>query len=290
MPQGLMESYRQDSRHSPQPQAEPLLRKSWYAPLKRLGDIVGALVLLVLTSPLFLLVALLVKLTSRGPVIYSQLRVGLGGRTYTLYKVRSMYHNSEAVSGPKWATRDDKRITPFGRFLRRSHLDEIPQLWNVLVGHMSLIGPRPERPEFVDKLKKVVPLYEERLQVRPGITGLAQVQLPPDSDLGSVRLKIAHDLCYLRNFSFWMDVRIVLATCLYALRSYMGWLYDLLDVPGGQPVAAAYEELIAERLSTESPEENNAPGNGCHLKDTLSDVEILMVTADTVREIRSVSR
>ena len=152
-----------------------------------------------LAAPLILLAMALVKLTSRGPAIYRQVRAGLGGRPFTIYKIRTMAHDCEARTGPVWATADDPRVTPLGRFLRRSHLDELPQLWNVLRGEMSLVGPRPERPEFVAQLQRAIPDYRRRLQVPPGVTGLAQVQLPPDTDLAGVRRKLVYDLYYIRR-------------------------------------------------------------------------------------------
>ena len=158
------------------------------------------------------LLMILVKLTSRGPVIYSQTRLGRYGRPFTIYKFRTMLPDSEATTGPRWSTADDPRITPVGQFLRRMHLDELPQLWNVLRGEMSLVGPRPERPEFVTQLERVIPRYRERLAVRPGVTGLAQVQLPPDSDLNSVRHKLVCDLYYVERLNIWLDLRIVVCT------------------------------------------------------------------------------
>jgi lipopolysaccharide/colanic/teichoic acid biosynthesis glycosyltransferase len=132
-------------------------------PIKRLVDLVLALVLTALTAPLLLLAVVLVKLTSAGPVIYSQTRLGLGRRAFTIYKVRSMYHDCERLSGPKWSTDNDPRVTAVGRFLRRTHLDELPQLWNVLRGEMSLVGPRPERPEIIARIENVIVRYNERL-------------------------------------------------------------------------------------------------------------------------------
>src|SRR5207253_4196733 len=142
------------------------------------------------------------------PVFYSQIRLGRGGKPFAIYKIRTMTHNCEKVSGAQWSTPGDARITPVGRFLRKTHLDELPQLWNVLRADMSLVGPRPERPEFVPKLEHALPRYRDRLAVRPGVSGLAQVQLPPDTDLASVRRKLAHDLFYVERMSFWLDLRI----------------------------------------------------------------------------------
>jgi lipopolysaccharide/colanic/teichoic acid biosynthesis glycosyltransferase len=186
----------------------------WYGRVKGAADFVAACCLLVPATPLILLAALLVKLTSRGPAFYSQTRLGRFGRPFAIYKMRTMYHDCEKHSGPRWSTAGDPRITPVGRFLRRTHLDELPQLWNVLRGDMSLVGPRPERPEFVPALERSLPNYRGRLLVRPGVTGLAQVQLPADSDMESVRRKLTYDLYYVRGMGPWLDLRIVGATAL----------------------------------------------------------------------------
>ncbi len=188
----------------------------WYEPVKRVVEVALALVLLVLAAPVMLVAAVLVKLTSPGPVFYSQARVGKNFRYFQIYKIRTMIHNCEQVSGPRWSTPGDPRVTPVGRFLRRTHIDELPQLLNVLLGHMSLIGPRPERPEFLQVLQQALPGYRDRLLVRPGVTGLAQVQLPPDSDLASVRRKLAYDLLYINRLSPWLDLRILCCTAFYA--------------------------------------------------------------------------
>jgi lipopolysaccharide/colanic/teichoic acid biosynthesis glycosyltransferase len=123
-----------------------------------------------------------------------------------------MVHQCESLTGACWSLPDDPRITKLGRFLRKTHIDELPQLWNVLKGEMSLIGPRPERPEFVPQLEQAIPNYRARLLLKPGVTGLAQVQLPPDTNLASVRLKLAYDLYYFRNASIWLDLRILIST------------------------------------------------------------------------------
>jgi lipopolysaccharide/colanic/teichoic acid biosynthesis glycosyltransferase len=186
-----------------------------YVTIKSLVDRAVAALLLVAAAPLLLALALLVKLTSRGPVFYSQVRLGLHGRAYRVYKVRTMLHDCEAATGPVWAAQDDPRVTPVGRFLRETHLDELPQLWNVLRGDMSLIGPRPERPEIARQLERVIPAYPQRLRARPGITGLAQLQLPPDSDVTGVRRKLAYDLYYVRRVSPGLDLRLAASTLLY---------------------------------------------------------------------------
>ena len=194
-----------------------LPRHSWYLACKRPLDVALALVLLAAAGPLLLLAWLLVKLTSCGPGFYAQTRLGRGGRPFTLYKIRTMVHDCESLSGPRWSLPGDPRVLPVGRWLRRAHLDELPQLWNVLRGDMSLVGPRPERPEFVPQLAKAVPHYRDRLRVRPGLTGLAQVLAPPDTDLASVRRKLAYDLDYLQRLGFWLDMRLLAATAWHLL-------------------------------------------------------------------------
>lgn len=173
--------------------------------------VLGAL-LLIPALPVIGLLVMWVRLTSAGPGIFRQKRVGLNGRPFVMYKLRTMRVDAEAKSGPVWALADDPRVTPLGRILRRLHLDEFPQLINVLKGEMALIGPRPERPEFVQKLAREIPGYLDRLSVRPGITGLAQINLPPDTDLESVRRKLALDLEYVERGCLLLDLRIFAAT------------------------------------------------------------------------------
>jgi lipopolysaccharide/colanic/teichoic acid biosynthesis glycosyltransferase len=202
-----------------------------YLVLKCVLDFSLAGLLLLVTGPVLLLCALLVKLTSRGPAFYSQIRLGLGGRPYWIYKLRTMYHLAEAKSGAKWSQAGDPRVTPLGRFLRRSHLDELPQLINILRGEMSLVGPRPERPEFIPALTKAVPLYAARMLVLPGVTGLAQVQLPADTDIESVRNKVAYDLHYIRQASLWLDLRILAATGFKVLGASFAFLRRTFLLP-----------------------------------------------------------
>ncbi len=185
-----------------------------YEAIKPALDATLALVLFVLTAPVMIVAMLLVRLTSRGPAIYTQKRMGLGGRVFTIYKIRTMHRDCERQSGATWSLPGDPRVTPVGRVLRSTHLDELPQLINVLMGEMSLVGPRPERPEFLATLEHSLSGYCRRLAVRPGVTGLAQVQQPPDADLDSVRRKLNYDLCYVDRMSPWLDLRIILATAL----------------------------------------------------------------------------
>ncbi|MBI3410342.1 MAG: sugar transferase [Planctomycetes bacterium] len=191
--------------------------RRWQRAFKVGGDLIASLALLLLTAPLLGLAVAIVKLTSRGPAIYSQTRLGRFGRPFTIYKLRTMAHQCESLTGAQWSVPGDARVTPVGRWLRKTHLDELPQLWNVLKGDMSLVGPRPERPEFVPQLERAIPQYRQRLLVRPGVTGLAQVQLPADTDLASVRRKLAHDLHYVMGIGFWLDFRICCATALKML-------------------------------------------------------------------------
>jgi lipopolysaccharide/colanic/teichoic acid biosynthesis glycosyltransferase len=212
--------------------------------LKVALEFVLAAVILVGTGPIVAMALLLVRLTSRGPVIYSQKRLGLEGEVFTIYKIRSMYQNSEPA-GPRWSLPGDPRVTPVGRLLRWSHVDELPQMINVLRGEMSLIGPRPERPEIVADLERDLPEYRRRLLVRPGLTGLAQVLQPPDADLAMVRRKLDLDLSYLDDWSLWLDVRIVLATVLH-----------LLNVPGAtiaRLFGFPWEAMGADDTSATSP-------------------------------------
>jgi sugar transferase (PEP-CTERM system associated) len=181
--------------------------------VKRLGEIVVSAGLLALVAPVGIAVLVAARLTRRGPILYRQTRVGLNGREFELMKVRTMRRDAEAETGPVWATGDDDpRITRLGRFLRKIRLDELPQLVNVLRGDMSFVGPRPERPHFVDKLRKVIPYYDERHRVRPGITGWAQVKFPYGATLEDAEEKLEYDLYYVKNMSPLLDVAIVLET------------------------------------------------------------------------------
>jgi exopolysaccharide biosynthesis polyprenyl glycosylphosphotransferase len=184
----------------------------WLEAVKRLSDVVFSLIGLLVALPLMALVALAIRASSNGPVLYSQTRVGRNGAPFTIYKFRSMQVDAEATSGAVWSVENDPRVTRLGRFLRRTRLDELPQLWNVLRGDMSFIGPRPERPEFVANLEREIPYYGQRHVVRPGITGWAQVRHGYGATVEDAQEKLQFDLFYIKHMSFPFDVYIVLET------------------------------------------------------------------------------
>ena len=196
--------------------AEPASYFRW----KHLFDRALALLLLVPALPLIGLCGLLVLLTSGRPVFYTQKRTGHLGRSFTMFKIRTMGQNAEAQSGAVWSPDNDRRVTRVGRYLRSTHLDELPQLLNVVRGDMNLIGPRPERPAIVRQLVREVPGYADRLAIPPGITGLAQVQLPSDTEVADVRRKLVCDVHYMQHASLLMDLQIIARTVphLFALR------------------------------------------------------------------------
>lgn len=183
----------------------------FYDQLKRAFEFFFAVVIGVVLLPLEILIALLVAATSRGPAIYLQTRVGQNGREFTLYKFRTMRRDAERA-GAQWAAQNDARVTPVGKLLRATHLDELPQLWNILKGDLSFVGPRPERPEFVAKLKAQIPFYEVRLLITPGVTGWAQINYRADLALDDVKQKLQYDIYYLKNRSLILDLAIVLKT------------------------------------------------------------------------------
>jgi len=213
--------------------------------LKKALDIIVASIGLMLAGPLMLVVAALVKITSPGPVFYTQVRIGENrrrrdnrtypaeiirdrrnrdrrredslGRPFKVIKFRTMVNNAEKKSGPVWASRNDARITPLGKFLRKTRIDEIPQLINVLKGEMSMVGPRPERPFFVKDLSQKVPDYTKRLRVKPGVTGKAQVTTGYDTSLESVFNKVKNDVDYIRNWTIWSDLKILAQTVLVVI-------------------------------------------------------------------------
>jgi sugar transferase (PEP-CTERM system associated) len=181
--------------------------------VKRVIDIVVAAVGLLLASPILLIVAALIRITSPGPIFYSQQRVGQNGRTFTIRKLRSMRPDAEKGTGAVWSLGSrDSRITPIGRFLRKSRLDEVPQLWNVLIGDMSMVGPRPERPEFVQDLTRDIPYYGQRHVVKPGLTGWAQVCYSYGASVEDALQKLQYDLFYIKNLSIALDLFIIFKT------------------------------------------------------------------------------
>jgi lipopolysaccharide/colanic/teichoic acid biosynthesis glycosyltransferase len=213
--------------------------------LKKALDILGAAIGLILCIPFFLIIPLLIKLDSPGPIFYTQDRVGLNrrkknrrsykavidgdsrvrdrrrqdyhGQPFKVIKFRTMVQDAERHCGPVWATKNDPRITRLGRFLRKTRLDEIPQLINVIKGDMSMVGPRPERPTFVSDFAEKIPEYRVRLNVKPGITGLAQVSSGYDSSLQSVIIKLKADINYIRDWSIWSDIKILMRTVVVVL-------------------------------------------------------------------------
>ena len=201
------------------------LEADWYAELptgarglymiaKRAFDLVFAVAVGAIAVPLMAVIAIAISIESRGPVLLRQVRVGLRGRPFVIHKFRSMRVDAEAEGQPRWASENDDRVTPVGRFLRRSRLDELPQLWDVLRGKMSIVGPRPERPEFVEQLARELPLYRARALVPPGITGWAQIQFPYAGSLEENLAKLEYDLYYIRHLGPLLDLRILLRTAL----------------------------------------------------------------------------
>lgn len=209
--------------------------------LSRALNFVIAALAFIIASPLLILLAIGVKLTSRGPILYAQTRVGLdrrwrstlalherrledlGGQVFTIYKFRTMRVDAERGSGAVWAKENDPRVTKLGKYMRILRLDELPQFWNVLRGDMNVVGPRPERPSIVSRLREDIPEYQCRHRVRPGITGLAQVNQKYDASLDDVRSKVSWDLRYIREQGIWMDVKVCLRTLPAVILKHRGW-------------------------------------------------------------------
>ncbi|MBQ7372571.1 MAG: exopolysaccharide biosynthesis polyprenyl glycosylphosphotransferase, partial [Blautia sp.] len=186
------------------------LTNTFYALVKRCMDIVGSFAAIVLASPVMLLMSILVKLTSPGPLIFRQERVGMHNKTFWMYKFRSMEIQPAEEEKKSWTVKDDPRVTRVGRFMRRTSIDELPQLFNILKGDMSLVGPRPERPFFVEKFREEIPRYMVKHQVRPGLTGWAQVNGYRGNT--SIRKRIEYDLYYIENWSIGLDIKILFLT------------------------------------------------------------------------------
>jgi lipopolysaccharide/colanic/teichoic acid biosynthesis glycosyltransferase len=209
--------------------------------LNRAFNVALAGIGLLITLPVLILIGVLIKATSRGPILYAQTRVGLdrrwrrtlamhdrrvrdlGGAVFTIYKFRTMRVDAEAKSGAVWAQENDPRVTPLGKYLRVLRLDELPQLWNILRGDMNIVGPRPERPSIVARLQRDIALYGCRHRVRPGLTGLAQINQQYDACLDDVRTKVRYDLDYLRSQSLLVDIQIMLRTVPAVLLKHRGW-------------------------------------------------------------------
>lgn len=198
---------------------EPWLTERWtpaFRATKRVFDIILALMIMIVIAPLILIVCVLIKLDSSGPIIYSQERIGKSGKRFRLYKLRTMYPNADREGA--YAMKDDPRITRVGRYLRKTRLDEIPQLWNVLTGDMSLIGPRPELPQNESMLEAGIPGFSFRTVVKPGLTGWAQICAPYANTIETSATKLEYDLYYIRNASIWLDIRIAWRTFLVMVR------------------------------------------------------------------------
>jgi lipopolysaccharide/colanic/teichoic acid biosynthesis glycosyltransferase len=246
-----------ETNPTPEPvRADVTPRHPVYLPLKFAIEWSIAFVLLTVSSPLLLVMAIAVKLTSVGPAFYAQTRMGKNGRVYKMYKVRTMIHNAEKRTGAVWAAKDDIRTTSVGRILRRTHLDELPQLFNVLRGDMGLIGPRPERPEIIAKIEPNIPGYRLRLKVRPGITGLAQMLVsaddPSDGRMLNVRRKLAHDVYYVREVNLLLDLRIAICTPIYFLAEATESVRDLM--------VRSYGTAVKRRLAPADTEDERYMG------------------------------
>ncbi len=195
----------------------PELMPEWEKKLKRVIDLIISLLILVLSAPITILTAIAIKIDSKGPVLFKQERLGQNGKPFNVLKFRSMIQDAEKYTGPVWSQKDDPRVTRMGKFVRKVRIDEIPQMFNVLKGEMSLVGPRPERAYFVEKLSKEIPYYKRRLKVRPGITGWAQIKHKYDESIEDVKIKIKYDLFYIENMSLRMDFKILLRTVFVVL-------------------------------------------------------------------------
>jgi len=188
-----------------------LVESSWTPRIKRFFDLILSLIILIITSPVLILVMLLIKLQDGGPVFYSQVRSGLLGKNFNIYKLRSMRIDAES-EGAKWATENDSRVTFIGKVIRKARVDEIPQLINIIKGEMSFVGPRPERPEFEIKLTEQIPFYQMRSLVKPGLTGWAQIMYPYGASVEDSKRKLEFDLYYIKNFSLLLELQIIAKT------------------------------------------------------------------------------
>lgn len=195
----------------------PQLMPEWEKKAKRLLDIAVSLLILIVSFPVIIITAIAIKIESKGPIFFKQERIGLKGQPFKVYKFRSMVNDAEKKSGPVWSPKNDPRITKVGKIIRKIRVDEIPQMYNVLKGEMSLVGPRPERKYFIEQLSKEIPLYKRRLKVRPGVTGWAQVKHKYDETIEDVKTKLNYDLFYIENISIRMDLKILFRTVFVVL-------------------------------------------------------------------------
>jgi lipopolysaccharide/colanic/teichoic acid biosynthesis glycosyltransferase len=218
------------------PDQESLPVVMWYGPFKRAADLLLSAILLALATPIILICAGLIRITSSGPAFSSQMRLGRFGRPFRIRRLRTAIEESENASAARRAIGNDPRVTKIGQFLRRTRVNELPQLWNVLKGEISLIGPQPERPEFVPILESAIPNYHQRMAVRPGMTGLSQVYLPPGTGIPSVRKKIQFDLYYIREFGPLLDLQLLAASLFISLGVPRGFACRGLRLP--QPLRA----------------------------------------------------
>jgi exopolysaccharide biosynthesis polyprenyl glycosylphosphotransferase len=193
------------------------LMPTWQVILKRLIDVVVSLICLVVLSPLYLYIAFRVRLSSPGPIFYKQERIGLNGKPFIIFKFRSMHTDAE-YDGPQLSNDRDDRVTPWGRFMRKYRLDELPQFWNVLKGDMSLVGPRPERQYYIDQIMKEAPHYRHLLKVRPGITSWGQVKYGYASNVPQMIQRLKFDILYIENMSLALDIKILFYTVLVLLK------------------------------------------------------------------------
>jgi lipopolysaccharide/colanic/teichoic acid biosynthesis glycosyltransferase len=233
------------SQYTPPVQAQmqsfdSTIRATAYVPVKVALEWTIALVFFIPVALVLLVLGVAVAATSPGGAFYRQRRVGRNGKVFEMLKLRTMVANCEQTTGAVWSKPGDPRVTPIGRILRDTHLDELPQLINVLRGEMSIIGPRPERPEIVPQLAATIPNYLDRLAVRPGLTGLAQVNLPPDVSELDVRHKLAYDRFYIEHASLALDLRIVVSTCLFMITAGLEALRFAMVRPYGRQVEAIY--------------------------------------------------
>lgn len=227
-------------------------RKQWAV---RLAAIPIAIVL----TPIIIALWLAVRLTSRGPGFYSQVRLGKHGKRFRILKLRTMRLDAESATGAVWSTDNDPRVTPLGRFLRKSHFDELPQIFNVIAGHMCFVGPRPERPEIAEKLAELIPGYLDRIVVKPGVTGWAQLYLPADKTLDCVWNKLGYDFTYIRSAGLWSDLRVCLATACKAMPKVGDWWCERVITSPAFRTAAEAETL---RLRRRADDERRHRGEG----------------------------